>query len=110
MDSSQYIYKGRKIMRRTKTITMKTNLAIACLLWLGFGISAQAFDISFGNYDRNHDRRWDRQDYYNADMDWHRNHDQMYPSRRDVYNRFNSYDANHDGYIDENEMRRINAW
>jgi hypothetical protein len=97
-------------MNYTKPIKVKTELAIVCLLWLSFGIAAQAFDVSFGNYDRNHDRRWDRRDYYNADMAWHRNHDQIYPSQRDAYRQFNTYDTNHDGYLNESEMRRINNW
>jgi len=92
---------------------MKTKLAIACLLGLSFGIAgtpANAFDISFGNYDRNHDNRWDRDEYYNAHKDWHRHNDHKYLPKHEVYKRYKTYDRDGDGYLNEGEVREIHDW
>jgi hypothetical protein len=92
---------------------MKTTLAIACLIGLSFGISgipAHAFNISIGDYDRNHDGRWDRQEYYNAQSDWHRYNDHRYWGRTEAYRHFDQYDVNHDGYLNGPEVLRIQSW
>jgi Ca2+-binding EF-hand superfamily protein len=92
---------------------MKMNLFMACLLGLSFGISAlpaQALDISFGAYDHNHDGHWDRSEYYNANRDWHRHHDHRYLSRDEAYRQYNSYDADHNGYLTPGEVTTIRTW
>ena len=94
-------------------LIMKTTLVIACLLGLSFGISgipANAFDISFGNYDHNRDGRWDRDEYYDANRDWHSHNDQKYLERKEAYRRFDNYDRDHDGYLNDHEVRDIDAW
>jgi len=92
---------------------MKLTIAIACLIGLSFGISgipADALDISFGTYDRNHDGRWDRHEYYNAQRDWHRHHDHRYCAQPEVYKQFDGYDRNHDGYLNSREVTEIQNW
>ena len=92
---------------------MKIKFALACLIGLSFGISgtaAHAFNISFNTYDHNRDGRWDRREYYDACRDWHRHNDHHYYPRRVIYKRFDTYDRDRNGYLDEHEMRDINAW
>jgi len=92
---------------------MKMKLFVACLLGLSFGISAlpaQALNISFGNYDHNHDGHWDRTEYYNANRDWHRHHDHRYLPRNEVYRQYGTYDRDHDGYLSPGEVTRIHTW
>jgi Ca2+-binding EF-hand superfamily protein len=92
---------------------MKMKLFMACLLGLSFGISAlpaQALSVSFGNYDRDHDGRWDRTEYYNAHRDWHRQHDHRYLSRDEVYRQYGTYDRDGDGYLSPSEVTTIHRW
>jgi Ca2+-binding EF-hand superfamily protein len=92
---------------------MKTKFAIACLIGLSFGISgiaAHAFDVSLNSYDHNRDGRLDRREYYNASRDWHRRNDHRYCSRREAYNNFNKYDRDHDGYLNDREVKEIHVW
>jgi hypothetical protein len=91
---------------------MKSKLLLACLIGLSVGIStipAQAFGIAFNAYDHNHDRRWDRREYYNACNDWHCHNDRHY-YRRAVYPGYDRWDRNHDGYLNEREVRAIRTW
>lgn len=92
---------------------MKTKLAMAWLIGLSFGIfaiPAHAFNLSFNTYDRNHDGRWDRTEYYNANRDWRRSHHHHVFLRADSDNGFRKYDRDHDGYLSRGEVREIHSW
>jgi len=92
---------------------MTSKLLLACLIGLSVGMTtvpaAQAFDINFHNYDHNRDHRWDRREYYNACNDWHCHNDRHY-ARRASYGGYDRWDRNHDGYLNEREVRAIHSW
>ncbi len=94
---------------------MKRQLAALCLFALAFGtlqLPARAdFNVSFGRHDYNHDGRWDRREFNDANRYYYQHHPSVQViSRRDYRNEFNRLDTNHDGYLSRQEVRTYRNW
>jgi len=85
----------------TRNIDMtkqKAALFLFALAFVAFQAPANALNIDFGRHDRDHDGRWNRDEYDRANAYYygHRHHNHT----------FETLDRNHDGYLDRNEVRR----
>jgi len=91
---------------------MKRQLAVLFLFALTFGtlqLPARAeFNVTFGRHDYNHDGRWNRREFYDANNYYYRHHHNV-----QVINtpqEFNRLDLNHDGYLNREEVRTYHTW
>ena len=94
---------------------MKRQLTALVLFSMAFGtlqLPARAdFNVTFGRYDRNHDRRWDYREFNDANRYYYQNHpDVQVISRRDMRHEFNRLDCNHDGYLQPTEVQTYHTW
>jgi len=93
---------------------MIKQLASLCLLALTAGVCqlpAQAdLNVSFGRHDLNHDGRWNRREFQDANRYYGRNHPTVIINRRDINRDYYRLDSNHDGYLDGNEVRGYRDW
>jgi hypothetical protein len=85
------------------------KVVLALVLLCGFFSANSAFAYDWYNhYDHNHDGRWDRHEYYEAQKNWALTH-RGYPAS--AWNgHFNRYDRNHDHYWDRHEAWKYHHW
>ena len=88
---------------------MKKLTIIALVLFCGLmsGSAAFAYDW-FNRWDANHDGRWNRNEFYNAQRYWGHNHG-GYPVAGWGPS-FVQFDHNHDRYWDRREAWRYHHW
>ena len=94
---------------------MKRQIAALILLTMAFGtlqLPARAdFNVTFGRHDRNHDGRWSRREFYDANRYYYQRHPEVQIiNRRDYRNDFDRLDMNNDGYLNMQEVQTYRNW
>jgi len=90
-----------------RILDMKKQIAAAMLFAVAFGVfqlPARAdFDVAFGRHDRDHDGRWNYNEFNSANRYYHHHHPGVVViNNRDEFNRL---DLNHDGYLNRDEIQ-----
>ena len=94
---------------------MNKQLAALCLC---FGLLATLqpparsdFNLSFGRHDCNHDGRWNYREFNDANQYYYRSHPEVTViNQRRMRNDFDRLDMNHDGYLNQQEVRTYRTW
>jgi Ca2+-binding EF-hand superfamily protein len=94
---------------------MKKQLIALSLFALALGVwqlPAQAdINLSFGQHDRDHDGRWNYNEFRDANRDYYRHHHEVRViSGRQCRDDFNRLDADHDGYVNAEQVRTYHNW
>jgi hypothetical protein len=94
-------------MKRSLTPLFLFTLAAATL-----NLPALAdFNVDFGNHDRNHDHRWNYEEFHHANQNYYSHHPRVtVVSDRDLHHHFERLDRDHDGYINVSEARSYRNW
>jgi Ca2+-binding EF-hand superfamily protein len=91
---------------------MRKLLAASFLFTVMFGcvqLPAHAeFNNAFGRHDHNHDGRWNRREFCDANNNYYRHHHTA--EVIDNRNEFNRLDRNGDGYLNREEVRTYHNW
>ena len=91
---------------------MKKPIAALCLIALTLGVvqlPAHAQFISvFNHNDRDHDGRWNRQEFYNANNNYYHHHHNVVVL--DNGREFDRLDHDHDGYVTREEVKSYHNW
>jgi hypothetical protein len=93
---------------------MNNKLAALCLFALTLGVAqlpAQAdLNVAFGRHDGDHDGRWNRREFYDANRYYAHNHPTVVINQRDMDRDYRRLDRDHDGYLNGEEVRTYRNW
>jgi hypothetical protein len=91
---------------------MKKQTALLALVVLSLGSVQSALaddDKWFSRHDRNHDGKWNYDEFRTAHNDyWKRHHDEKRWSNKEMREHWNS--LNHDGYVTTEHVRTLHHW
>ncbi len=64
----------------------------------------------YDNHDRDHDGRWNYNEFRGAQNDWHNQHHDHQYGERELQNHFRNLDRDHDGYVNREQVRSFHNW
>lgn len=91
---------------------MKRQFSLLASLVLGLVMISPALaDNWYEGHDRDHDGRWNYNEFKDAHNNWYNaHHEGRVYNDRDLQHQFRHYDHDHDGYVSRQEIQTFHHW